>query len=592
MENGSGGYAGDLIIRGGNIGIVCGNQQWTWRNVTVDGAASVGIQLIWTWSWLFTQLTVRNTPVAVEATVRTIGQVMFVDSHFENVTVAINTSYPGEVAQLLLERVTATQVATILPGMAGNPTGTVTIRAWRQGAAFTAGKPIAGNQSALALTRPDAPLPLRPRPNFGGADGTGAVANVYTYGAKGDGVADDTKAIQAAIDASDEVFLPQGTYRITAPLVLRPATALIGEVLSNLAADGNAPAWGDAANPQPLLSLPAGGASAPQLADLILTVINANASGCVLLDWQSGPGTGAWDVHWRMYFAAHTLLHVHGAGAGGYLENSWAWVADHDIDTNAQLNISNPRGVLVEGATGGFMCVGCASEHSALYQYNITGSDNVTMLFLQTESPYWQDPPTAWAIAVDSTTNMRMYGVSVTRAGRVKGGGGGAGGRACLAAVRRSCCTHKAPPHPYTPLLCRLAITTGSTASRRRSSPSPTRPTSSSLAVSGRPVMSRGAAESTITTWPPVCGISLLPHGHGVDPLWERRVLLTCCALPFLPRYNSRFPLPPPPPLPLQLTSTAWAAWCRWAMSPLTTPRSPTPTCGSPPGSSPTSTED
>ena len=39
--------------------------------------------------------------------------------------------------------------------------------------------------------------------------------NVRTLGAKGDGTTDDTKAIQAAIDQYENIYVPQGWYRIT-----------------------------------------------------------------------------------------------------------------------------------------------------------------------------------------------------------------------------------------------------------------------------------------------------------------------------------------------------------------------------------------
>jgi hypothetical protein len=59
----------------------------------------------------------------------------------------------------------------------------------------------------------------------------GAPANVLDFGAVGDGVTDDTAAIQAALDASDDVFLPlpPSLYLISSPLIMsRPRQNLRG----------------------------------------------------------------------------------------------------------------------------------------------------------------------------------------------------------------------------------------------------------------------------------------------------------------------------------------------------------------------------
>lgn len=66
-----------------------------------------------------------------------------------------------------------------------------------------------------------------------GSDGTlkgWSAANVKdpAYGAKGDGVTDDTAAIQAAINSGLPVFFPPGQYKITSTLSCPKGTALYG----------------------------------------------------------------------------------------------------------------------------------------------------------------------------------------------------------------------------------------------------------------------------------------------------------------------------------------------------------------------------
>lgn len=70
----------------------------------------------------------------------------------------------------------------------------------------------------------------------GGATPTGAInrpinlklaemVSVKDFGAVGDGTTDDTTAIQAAINASTNVYIPAGTYKVTATLVLQSPNA-------------------------------------------------------------------------------------------------------------------------------------------------------------------------------------------------------------------------------------------------------------------------------------------------------------------------------------------------------------------------------
>jgi hypothetical protein len=78
-----------------------------------------------------------------------------------------------------------------------------------------------------------------------------------------------------------------------------------------------------------------------------------------------------------------------------YLENVWAWVADHDLDKSSrdQIDIYVARGMLIESKKAWFW--GTSSEHCVFYQYQISGATNIFMGMIQTESPYYQPVPKA-----------------------------------------------------------------------------------------------------------------------------------------------------------------------------------------------------
>ena len=53
--------------------------------------------------------------------------------------------------------------------------------------------------------------------------------NVKSFGAKGDGVTDDTNAIKLALESSNVIYFPKGTYRVTETINLTKSTKIFGD---------------------------------------------------------------------------------------------------------------------------------------------------------------------------------------------------------------------------------------------------------------------------------------------------------------------------------------------------------------------------
>lgn len=250
--------------------------------------------------------------------------------------------------------------------------------------------------------------------------------SVKSAGAKGDGTTDDTAALQKVLDSatSDQVvYFDHGAYVITSTLKIPKDIKITGEVWPMIMAHGSK--FQDETNPIPAVQVGQKGESGSvELSDLIITTKGA-APGAILMEWNvaasSQGSAGMWDVHIRIGGAAGTglqsdtcpktpaksttpkaeciaaflLLHIT-EKASAYIENSWMWTADHELDLSdhSQINVYTGRGVLVE-SQGPVWLWGTASEHHQLYNYQVANAANVFMGLIQTETPYYQSNPTA-----------------------------------------------------------------------------------------------------------------------------------------------------------------------------------------------------
>lgn len=87
--------------------------------------------------------------------------------------------------------------------------------------------------------------------------------NLRDLGAKGDDTTDDTEAIQAAIDTHDVIYVPQGWYRVSKTLRMKPHTQLIGlhPFGTQFRLEESSPDFSGFGAPQALLESSAGGAN-------------------------------------------------------------------------------------------------------------------------------------------------------------------------------------------------------------------------------------------------------------------------------------------------------------------------------------------
>jgi len=393
-ENGSGGFASDLTIIGGQTGLQVGNQQWTWLNINITGSKTSCVNQIWNWVSAFAGLSLSNCPIGIQLCGNNDGGLLLLDSSATDVPLVLQTT---GIQHIFLERFTALNVTMIASsGLPGSPGSSLYVPGWRQGPLYnTSGILNPAVNGQVPLTRADAPLPRRARPSFDNEAQT--PVSILSYGgARGDGVTDCTAALVEALKlpGTPPIFFPYGYYLLSSTIVLPAGAALVGELGSVLLALANASAFQNAAQPTPLISVPPT-STGVRLVDLLFSSTATEAPGLVYLDWQA-PGdspSGLWDVSWRLYNGAYQLLRVGGGPTSGiYMEEGWGWVADHDIETGQSLTVKNPRGLSITGS-GESWLYGTAMEHSELYQYNFSGGARVTTVLTQTESNYWSIPP-------------------------------------------------------------------------------------------------------------------------------------------------------------------------------------------------------
>lgn len=444
MENGSGGWISDLTFNGGGLGVFWGAQQFTIRNLKFNGC-NTAIYQNWNWVWTLHGLTIDDCSIGIDMSsgsnpTQDVGSLLVLDSQFSNTPIGIATRYSTSQdntrASLVLDNVDfSNNCAVAVKNPSTGATileGNTKVSSWVQGRVYegTNGKAVQGPHATInkpaALLDGSGNIVTRSKPQYTDVDASKFVS-VKAKGAKGDGVTDDTAALQAIFDSASSdtiVYFDHGAYVVTDTVNVPKDIKIVGEIWPLIMAGGDKN-FQDEANPKPVFRVgQPGDVGNVEMQDLMFETIGPQP-GAIQMEFnvagQDKASAALWDVHFRIGGSAGTKLQSDkcvktpnqttqpnpeciGAfmmfhlteSSSAYLENTWFWVADHELDLSdhSQINIYNGRGVLIESTKGAWLW-GTASEHHVLSNYQITNAKNVYLALIQTETAYFQGNPDA-----------------------------------------------------------------------------------------------------------------------------------------------------------------------------------------------------
>lgn len=151
--------------------------------------------------------------------------------------------------------------------------------------------------------------------------------SVSKYGARGDGVTDDTIAIQEAINSENILYFPQGIYKVTDTIYLKKDMYIFGmsPITTQIVMEDDTPAFAGFGAPKALVETAVGGFLYFNGIGIDTAGKNPRAAG---VKWMAGAGSYMNDVK---FVGGHGLMFRDGRNAYAYLYNA-SRTADYDPD--------------------------------------------------------------------------------------------------------------------------------------------------------------------------------------------------------------------------------------------------------------------
>ena len=299
-----GNEAEDLHFHGGRYGILAEKPSPAWQftliDSTFDGQREAAIREHEAGLTLV-NVAIRNTPVGIDIDEGYGDWLWGKDVRFENVSKAgvIISNENNAYTQIGFDNALAKAVPVFARFRDSGKPVAGPAAAYRV-TEFTYGMvvPGLGQTGHYAANMRAKPLKALPAPRERAVrllPPVGQWFDVRAGGAKGDNAADDTAAIQRAIDSHRVVYFPIGRYLVTDTLKLRPDSVLIGlhPSLTQIVLPDGTPAYAGIGNPKALIESARGG-------DAIVSGLGLNTNGinprATALLWKAGANSLVQDV--------------------------------------------------------------------------------------------------------------------------------------------------------------------------------------------------------------------------------------------------------------------------------------------------------
>ncbi|MCF0070354.1 SMP-30/gluconolactonase/LRE family protein [Dyadobacter sp. CY261] len=247
------------------------------------------------------RMTVKNVPTVLEVNPNFYEKLFIEDSRFENISgpALVISNENNAYTQISLRHIDCKKVPVLVSfresgkQIAGKGE-LFRIKAFNHGLQMAAidAKPVHTTTQEIETLKIEPVPAARDIPAFPAME---TWVNLKALGAKGDGITDDTKAIQAAIDQHGAIYVPQGWYRITETLKLKEKTMLIGlnPVSTQFILQDNTEAFGSFGPPKPMVESSQGGSNVLTGIGISTAASNTRAVG---LKWTAGGNSYVNDV--------------------------------------------------------------------------------------------------------------------------------------------------------------------------------------------------------------------------------------------------------------------------------------------------------